>query len=821
MKPRSETEKLRAEAETQADSRPVGPASGCRSCGKSVARGEDYCPACMRTLTAGASDPGQTRSGPRRVASYRIVSELGAGGMGTVFEAYDEKMERPVALKLLSRQVAASGKAALRFEQEAWIAGKLNHPNLVKVYERGHWDEFSYYAMELVRGGSLHDVISNMKSRGRDDRWDLVFGSRAYIHWALSQIVAAAHGLDYAHRQGVVHRDIKPMNLLLSRELDQVKIADFGLAIEADTTRLTTEGSLLGTLLYMAPEQILGKQDQIDARTDVYALGVTLFELITLALPYSGKTQQMYMDAVLTKEAQRARKLNELVSRDLETVIRKALEKDPKDRYSSAAAFAEDLENVLHLRPIRAQPPGPALRLWKWVRRKPVHAALIGALILGVPTLGILTQRAIQHRQLQQELAIEELRGEVRQARQRDDDHGVIDGTTRILGLDPEDDQALLDRSLAHMRLARGTGGSAAAERSERFALSDASRLIELLPERSWPRRVEIFILGELGRHAEAERAEATLSGEAPAERLDEDIYFDGVLALEAGTYQQAAELFSELILRRPAVADAYVLRAGAYEGLGHDDQAEQDYRFAAVLEPNDFFPVYRLGNLKMAGGDHEDADAHFRRALELDPTQAHVFEMVADNHSVMGRLAAQSGDLEAVLRHFAEAERAAREGLALNPGLPWLHVNLGASLMEQHRLLGDGEAARVAEAIEHYRETIALAGQAASSSDAAAVTAALHNLCDALIQSGDLGQALEGCRQGVQLQPEDAVNHYNLAAVYALLRRPDDAFPALERDFELGDNDWAYLESDPWFDSLHDDPRFANLIGRMQAAAE
>jgi serine/threonine protein kinase len=287
----------------------------CPNCNGTIPPGADDCPRCRTVAVADAS--AATRNAlPERIAHFAIRRELGAGGMGAVYLARDERMNRDVALKLMSRS-QGSEKSERRFEQEAWIAGRLDHPNIVKVHERGTWDGYPYFSMEVVEGGSLAEVIANMRRTGRDDAWDLTFGSSPYIHWAIRMVIEAARGLDFAHRQGVVHRDVKPMNLLLSQKLGTVKIADFGLAIDVEVTRMTTAGAVLGTISFMAPEQIRGEGERIDARTDVYALGVTLFELLTLELPYTGRTQQLYMSQVLTSAARRARSLNHRVSRDL------------------------------------------------------------------------------------------------------------------------------------------------------------------------------------------------------------------------------------------------------------------------------------------------------------------------------------------------------------------------------------------------------------------------------------------------------------------------------------------------------------------------
>src|SRR5262249_53547629 len=157
----------------------------------------------------------------RRVAHFRIERELGAGGMGTVYLAHDERMNRKVALKVMSRH-QSSEKAGRRFEQEAWIAGRLDHPNIVKVHERGASEELSFYAMEVLDGGPLAHVIERLRRAGADDTLGLRFGTAEYIHWVVRAIIAAARGLEFAHRAGVVHRDIKPMNLLLSRALKTI-----------------------------------------------------------------------------------------------------------------------------------------------------------------------------------------------------------------------------------------------------------------------------------------------------------------------------------------------------------------------------------------------------------------------------------------------------------------------------------------------------------------------------------------------------------------------------------------------------------------------
>ena len=772
------------------------------------------------TNDAAPGSSGAAPARPGRIAGYRILRELGAGGMGSVYEAYDEKMKRTVALKVLAHHLAPSQKAGLRFEQEAWIAGKLDHPNLVKVYDRGVWQDLRYFAMELVDGGSLHDVIHNLKKSGRDATWKLEFGSREYIHWALDQVIAVARGLDYAHRHGVVHRDVKPLNLLLSREQGAVKIADFGLAIDVKVTRMTTAGRTMGTPVYMAPEQLLGRTDTVGVTTDVYSLGVTLFELLTLKLPYEAATQQEYVTAVLTQEARRASKLNVRVSRDLETVIRTALEKDPTERYRTAAALADDLERVLDLRPIQAQPPSTLRRTFKWIRRQPIHAALLAALILAIPTVSLLGYRTLQHQRLLREARIEKLWREATWLVQRSRDGEAAERTSAILRLDPDHVPALRTRALGSMRLALGASDPARASALQQQALDDLARILSLEPAASWPHRLQGFVLRHFGREREASEAEALAQRKVSGEPSDDELYLDAKLARANEDHERAADLLSALIVRRPTKPEAIYLRAHVYESLGQWDRAIADYRVAAGLNPEDFFTHYDLGSLLTKSGSFDEGHDYLRRAREIEPENAYGQEALSYHHLERGRAALGSGGGEAAAIQFQHAERAARLALDQRADLPWAHLNLGASLMEQNRLLSDPDADLAEEAILHYERTRELARGTGGSADPAAYTAAAINLCDALIQLGDLQRAVASCSAAVDATPDDPGPHYNLAGVYTLLNRKDDALASLERDLALGDHDFRYLQLDPWFESMRHDPRFQDLLERMKAAA-
>ncbi len=784
----------------------------CPRCSRPLPGAGEPCAECTlidqntRTIVGGDAPQTTEFTGPKQIAGYRILRELGAGGMGTVFEAHDEKMDRRVALKVLSRHQAPSEKAGLRFEQEAWIAGKLDHPNLVKVYERGQWEELSYYAMELVDGGSLGDVIKNLKRWGRDDRWNLEFGSREYTHWAISQVITAARALGYAHRHGVVHRDIKPMNLLLSREPVAIKIADFGLAIDEEATRMTTAGNILGTLMFMAPEQILGKSDKIGAAADIYALGVTLFELLTLSLPFEGATQQLYMNAVLTTEARRPSKLNEQVSRELEIVICKALEKEPRDRYATADAFADDLDNIVHLRPINAQPVGRITRSWKWARRKPVHAALLALLILGTPTFAGLGYVAMQRQQIVKQGKVEELWREVsdhsRQARYEQ----AVDAASRLLDLDPKHVGALRARALGRFQLGL-----------DEEVFTDIKRIERLEQGKAWPHAMGAHLLRRLGRVEEAAEADELADRFRSSEKSEEELQIDAWDASDRGEYDKAIDYLSQVVARRPGRPEPLVELARVQQLNGDPDEAIQNYRLALAMRPEESSYRIDLAQLYTSVERYEDSSRFLLEALDRNPDDPHALEALSDNLLQQSRAADTAESADDLL---ARAEQAARRSVELRrltgaPPSPWSHINIGQILIERHRL--EPNPAWATEAIEQYELAIATWTEPPTGRDAEPYMAAIVNSCEALIELGELDRAVIACTRVTEKFPELDVGFYNLAGVHALRGDADRAFAALERDFELGDRDWAYLEQDGWFEALRKDPRFAEIIARMK----
>ncbi|MFO0899971.1 MAG: protein kinase [Pirellulales bacterium] len=329
---------------------------------------EVVCPVCGASFEV---VEGGTLAAPplQSIGHFELLGYLGSGTFGTVWKARDTRLHRIVAVKIpRGSLVAAEGTG--RFLHEARAAAQLNHPNIVPVHEVGLEGTDVYIVQDLVRGAPLSDWI-------RDRR--LTFAESVRI------CVGIAAGLQHAHERGVVHRDIKPANVMLDHE-GTPRITDFGLAKrDAVEATVSLDGQVLGTPAYMAPEQAGGDAKLCDARTDVYALGVVLFQMLTGELPFRGNAR-MLIHQLLHQEPPRLRKLNSRVPKDLETICLKCLEKEPRKRYASARDLSEDLQRYERGEPIAARPVTAAGRLVRWSRREPVVASLLAVLALMLAT---------------------------------------------------------------------------------------------------------------------------------------------------------------------------------------------------------------------------------------------------------------------------------------------------------------------------------------------------------------------------------------------------------------------------------------------------
>lgn len=320
-------------------------------------------------------------------ARYTLLEVLGRGGQAEVWRATDETLSREVALKILHGAADASWKSELRFFREAEVTARLNHPGICSVFEAGSDDGLAFIAMQLVEGASLSQRVREAREQkrtsvevtGASDTSPSRDLDRAELEATLKFVEETARALHVAHEEGLVHRDIKPGNVMVGADGRPV-LLDFGLARETAAATMTSTGEIMGTPAYMAPEQLEGRA--VDRRTDIYALGVTLYECLTTRLPHERPTREALYRAILSEPPTPLRSHQRSVSDDLRIVVATAMEKEPDHRYRTALEFADDLARVRERKPIRARAVSPVVRVRRWAERNPVVAALL-LLVIG------------------------------------------------------------------------------------------------------------------------------------------------------------------------------------------------------------------------------------------------------------------------------------------------------------------------------------------------------------------------------------------------------------------------------------------------------
>src|SRR6478672_3402956 len=361
-----------------------GTQSVCAQCGlrlDSTIGGDKFCINCLLRASLGDEgvdraeiphrfDQGESIAGDRGAAiefgDYELLEEIGRGGQGVVYLARQKSLNRTVALKVIGLGPWATEAHLKRFRREAEAAASLDHPFIVPIHEVGERDGQCYFSMKFVEGGQLDEMVRRAPMS---------------IRQAAELIAKVARTVHYAHQHGILHRDIKPGNILLDAK-GEPHLTDFGLArlVETEST-MTRTLDVLGTPSYMAPEQAMGNNAAVGSVTDVYGLGAVLYQLFTGQPPFAGGATYETIKLLLDTEPRQPRLLNPKIDRDLSTICLKSLEKNPKRRYPSALSLAEDLERWLKHEPIRARHTGVFARGRKWVQRNPARALSAGSLV--------------------------------------------------------------------------------------------------------------------------------------------------------------------------------------------------------------------------------------------------------------------------------------------------------------------------------------------------------------------------------------------------------------------------------------------------------
>ncbi len=341
-----------------------------------------------------------SRHSEKRLGDFEIGPEIGRGGMGVVYEATQISLQRKVALKVLPFAAMWDHKQIARFQNEAQAAAQLHHPHIVPVFAVGQERGVHFYAMQLIQGRSLDQILGELRREAVQEVDQCIVSTMAIESTLNSKLssehaagqtrycraiaglgIQAANALHYAHECGVVHRDVKPSNLMVDHR-NKLWITDFGLARVQDSPGVTVTGDVVGTLRYMSPEQATGKHALVDPRTDIYSLGASLYELLTLRPAFPGEDRQAVMQAIGNEEPTPPRTIDPAIPVDLETIVLQAMAKSRDERYTTAEQLADDLNRFLEGKPTLAQRPTVADRAAKWVRRHRTIVSLAAAFLL-------------------------------------------------------------------------------------------------------------------------------------------------------------------------------------------------------------------------------------------------------------------------------------------------------------------------------------------------------------------------------------------------------------------------------------------------------
>jgi tetratricopeptide (TPR) repeat protein len=783
-----------------------------------------------------------------RLGDFRIIREVGRGGMGIVYQAEQISLGRRVALKVLPFASTLDPKQLQRFKNEAQAAACLHHTNIVPVHATGCERGVHFYAMQYIEGHTLADLIaglrgnahvgqvSNLPPRQTNDQSQVTepyvpqdglgtevrhstlgilssLGIRnsSFFRTVAQLGVQAAEALEHAHQLGIVHRDIKPGNLLVDAR-GQLWITDFGLAQVQGGTNLTMSGDLLGTLRYMSPEQALAKRVVIDHRTDVYSLGATLYELLTLEPAFPGRDRQELLRQIAFEEPKPPRRLSRAIPGELETIVLKAMEKNPADRYAAAQDLADDLERFLKDEPIRARRPTLLQRARKWGRR---HKAAVwaAAVCMSVTLLVVAVSIGwgVRDREALRATTAEQVNRALNEADLLKKQQRWGDALARLKLAEPlladSGEAALRDRAqelrrdlemaarLDDLRLHKEHGGDSG------FGGGDPGTA------RAYAKAFEAYGIDILKEPPEqvAESIQARSIAEQLVAALDDWI----LVRLDRGERERLRsitalvddnELRNQMrdaiveqnwdalkkLAGRPEVADfspatGYLL-GQALANAGAGPQAVQVLAAVQRRHPQDFWLNYQLGIQFLWGPqvqhNHHIAAGYLRAALVARPDYAtvylylgialpgpeHLDEVIAlnrkavelvptyyDAYSNLGCALLNRGQVD-------EAIAACEEAIRLKPDSAHDHSNLGAAL-EMKGLLD--------EAIAACEEAICLKPDFAE---------AHINLGIALGKKGQLDEAIAEYREAIQLKTDYAAAHNNLAGALHQKGRLDEA---------------------------------------------
>ena len=787
----------------------------------------------------------------KQLGHYRVVEQIAAGGMGVVYRARDERLDRDVAIKVLPHGVLADDQTRRRFRTEALTLSKLNHPNIAVIHDFNTQDNVDFLVMELVTGGNLAERIAS--------------GSLSEIQMAKigAQI---AQALEEAHDQGVVHRDLKPQNVVLTTK-DQAKVLDFGLAkwyrqtdVQGATAAMTAPQAILGTLPYMAPEQL--RDETVDSRTDLYALGTILYEMATGNRVFPEETSAALTDAILNKIPVTPRALNSKVSSELERIILKCLDKDPEQRYQTAKELAVDLHRLTATTATHVSTPRVRTGWPAWIKYA-IGGVALGAAVLFIlplmqrgakpppdsgggatPTAGAIVVLPFQNLGTpEDQFFADGITEEITSRLAEISGLRVTSRTTAVRYAGTEKSlkeiseelgvESVLEGTIRTDRLPDGTGTVRVTPQLIRA--SNDSHLwtdrytVDLIPGEIFRVQAEIaehvaeaLDVALLGSEREAINKELTASQEAYEKYLLGRYHWNQrtppAILRATGYFEQAVERDSTFALAYAGVADSYVLfptygidTPPRAEALG---RAEKAARKGIALDSTLAEPHASLATiLQFPHWDLEGSEREFRKAIALDPRYPVSYYWYAELLMAQGRFdealvnTAKAVDLDPdspIARHLHgsslrlvgrldAAMAALLKSVELEPAFKFPHLNIGTIHVMQERY-------------EEARGEFILGGIPPE------IAEVVFKKNSGLIDMETAVAELKELRKIIG-PPRDAATE---AHVYGLIGAADLAFEALEQAYEENHPYIMWLRVMPGFRNLSSDPRHAELLERV-----
>jgi eukaryotic-like serine/threonine-protein kinase len=774
---------------------------------------------------------------------YELLEEIGRGGQGVVYRARQKSLNRTVALKVIGLGQWATEAHLKRFRLEAEAAARLDHPCIVPIHEVGERDGYCYFSMNFIEGGQLDEVVRH---------------EPLPIRRAVEFIAKLARAVHYAHEHGILHRDIKPGNILLDQK-GEPHLTDFGLArlVETDST-VTRTKEVLGTPSYISPEQAVGETRKLTSATDVYGLGAVLYQLLTGHPPFAGGTTYETIRLLLDIEPRPPRLLNPRIDLDLSTICLKCLEKDPRRRYSSALALAEDLEHWLKHEPIRAKRSGFCTHARKWVRRKPAIAALIASSVALAGVMGWNFWKSELFRAAPEKsiavLPFQNLSPDPANDYFAD---GIEEGIlTRLAGIadlkvisrtstqryeSKPRNLAQIAKQLGVVNVLEGSVQKAADQVRVNVQLINAQTDTHLWAD-SYDRKLTDVFLVETdiaktiadSLKAKLTRSERQAIAVRPTANPEAyELYLKGRFLWNKRTgadLRKAIDYFNHAIAKDPNYALAYAGLADCYDLLHEysDLSPKESYpkaKAAAIkaLELDDTLGeahtslAYSLINYDW---DLRSAEREYQRAIQLNPNYATAHQWYAECLSMSGRhieaideikRAQQLDPLSLIInqgvggkylyaRRYDEAMAQFHRTLELYPDFPPTHQRLGWCYA-QKRMYD--------EAIAEMQRAVELSGNSAQ------MIAALGY---AYAAAGRRDTAEGIIAELERRSKESYVDAYFVGTIFAALGEEDEAFALLNKACAERSYWMPWLNIDFQLDNLRSDSRFDVLVQRVFA---